>query len=144
MADDKKRVLYLSRRADHNPLVSDVLGGSYDLEQYVCETIEELPDILRKPLAGRKYDAVITCVPHTLITFSYANSLKAILHARQQNPKLPMIAYTSAGPIDAVNFAACKSIDAIVVNKGELHRLGDAEEIKQKLDEVFSRGEMHG
>ncbi len=134
---DKKNILYLAREMFHNSSISEGLSEKYDVECYLCETIVELPDVLYRPIGTRAYDGVITCVPRNLLTFSYDESLKFLEKAKREHPKIPIIAYTAASPIDMEIFSACRGIDAVVENRGALFRQRDAEEIKKILDKLL-------
>jgi hypothetical protein len=136
MADSKKCVLYLSRELLHNPHIEKVLGSSYEIEQYLCENIEELPEILSAPFGGKKYDAVITCMP--FLSNSYEASILAIAKAKRRDSTMPIIVYTPCDD-DVMKLAACKSIDAIVSNNGKAQWEKDAERLKAVLDSMLGK-----
>lgn len=142
MADDKKRVLYLSREMFHNYSISSGLEG-YDIVSFIGENIEDLPAMLRTPPEYKNIDALITCVPHNLITHSYDRSLEILRQARKDYPKLLIVAYTAACSGDAVKFATQRSINAVVPNRGTLWHEEDAKKVKGTLDALFSEEDMY-
>jgi hypothetical protein len=142
MADDKKRVLYLSREMFHNNSISDGLEG-YDVVSFIGENIEDLPAMLRTPPEYRDIDALVTCVPHNLITHSYDRSLEILRQVRKDYPKLQIIAYTAACSGDAVRFATQRSINAVIQNRGALWHDEDAKKVKETLDALFSEEQMY-
>ena len=136
MSDDKKRVLYLSREMFHNYSISSGLEG-YDIISFIGENIEDLPDLLRTPPEYKDIDALITCVPHNLITHSYDRSLDILRQARKDYPKLLIVAYTAACSDDALKFATQRSINAVIPNRGTLWHDEDAVKIKSELDSML-------
>lgn len=143
MADDKKRVLYLSREMFHNPKISYNLGDNYYVLSFLGENIEDLPAMLRNPPELRQIDALITCVPHNIITHSYDRSLEILRQARKDYPKLLIVAYTAACSDDTLKFATQRSINAVVPNRGTLWHNEDAKKVKDTLDALFSEEEMY-
>jgi DNA-binding NarL/FixJ family response regulator len=120
--------------------VSYGLGDDYEVISFLGENLEDLPDMLATPPEYKKIDALITCVPHNLLTNTYDRSLEIIAQVRKQNPKMPIIAYTAACADEKVRFATQRSIDAIVGNNGEFQRQADADRLRKVLDGFFGRG----
>lgn len=143
MADDKKRVLYLSQEAYKNPAVPRVLGDRYDVQSYLCENLDDLPDLVDpdKPTAQR-YDALVTCIPKNPLTQSYAASLKMISSMHRKNPKMRIIAYTEAGPGVTWMFACGRCMDSIIDNNRGEFLEQDAVKIKSELDDLL--GDLNG
>jgi len=137
---NKTRVLYLSREMFHNPSVSYGLGDNYEVLSFIGENIEDLPDMLATPPEYKKIDALITCVPHNLLTNTYDRSLEILRQVRQTHPKMPIIAYTAACADEKVRFATQRSIDAIVENNSQSQRQFDADRLRKVLDGFFGRG----
>jgi hypothetical protein len=142
MADDKKRVLYLSREMFHNNSISEGLEG-YDVVSFIGENIEDLPAMLRTPPEYKNIDALVTCVPQNLITHSYDRSLEILRQVRKDYPKLQIIAYTAACSGDVISFATQRSINAVIPNRGSLWHDEDAKKVKGTLDAFFSEEEMY-
>jgi hypothetical protein len=142
MADDKKRVLYLSREMFHNNSISFGLEG-YDVVSFIGENIEDLPAMLRTPPEYKDIDALVTCVPHNLVTHSYDRSLEILRQVRKDYPKLQIIAYTAACSGDVVHFATQRSINSVIPNRGKLWHDEDAKKVKDTLDALFSEEAMY-
>jgi phosphotransferase system HPr-like phosphotransfer protein len=145
----KKQILYVDQ--DSLPL------ARFLKEKYCLATYRNLDsgvvELIRQSLSFKKFDAIITHLPHrpinnvryfpiesVLIADTYGKSLE-ILRRIKMIMDLPIIAYTGAGEAPAIYsvFMEEGGIDHIVHKSMELHR--DAQEIHNALENLFQKYE---
>jgi len=146
---NQKLVLYVDKANETREIIARELGKKFELEtrisfgSYISDLIEQ------RKKESKPYDSLVTHVPYNqgidpmnldtsnqmkFYSDFYSRSLSSLRKIRENNPQMPIIAYTGTDDVAVMRILLLESVSEIVF---KLNPLEDALKLEEAINKHF-------